>query len=300
MQVVEGQVRLTASEFADLTPSRPILSSNGPGWSDVTLQHFKHSPNTHTFPATSGHRFSLHLSGPMLFETKCDGRHVKHWSDSGQSFIRPAGVPVVRSQIGKPETIVVHITPRLVDDIVIQAFDRDPAHVSLTECTGIRDSTLDKLGRLLLAEAQGSAYGTRLMVEMLANALATQLLRCHSSLAPKIRQQLAGLPSGRLRRVIEHMHEFMDQDLSLGQLADVAGLGTAQFARAFRIATGEPPHRYLTRLRIERARELLEQTEQRVVEVGLNCGFEQPSHFATAFRKVTGLSPRAWRAHRRL
>ena len=300
MQAVEDQVRLTASEFADLMPNRPVLSSNGSGWSDVTLQHFKNSLNTRIFPAALWHRFSLHLSGPMLFETKCEGRHVKHWSDSGQSGLRPAGVPVVRSQIGKPEFIVVHIAPRLVDDIVIQAFDRDPACVSLIERFGIRDPTLDKLGQLLLAEAESCPCGTRLMAEMLANALVTQLVRCHSTLAPEARRQLAGLPSGRLRRVIEHMHEFMDQDLSLARLAAVAGLGPTQFARAFRVATGESPHRYLIGLRIEKARELLEQTEQKVVEVGLNCGFEQPAHFATAFRKVTGLSPRAWRAHRRL
>ena len=77
-----------------------------------------------------------------------------------------------------------------------------------------------------------------------------------------------------------------------------SGLSPSHFARAFRAAMGEPPHRYLVRLRIKMARELLEHTRLPVIEVGLRCGFEQTTHFATMFRKMTGLSPRAYRAAR--
>ncbi len=76
------------------------------------------------------------------------------------------------------------------------------------------------------------------------------------------------------------------------------GLSPSHFARAFRGATGEAPHRYLIRLRVEAAGHLLEQTRLPIIDVGLRCGFTQASHFATTFRKATGLSPRAYRAAR--
>ena len=88
--------------------------------------------------------------------------------------------------------------------------------------------------------------------------------------------------------------------LPLTRLATVGGTSPSQFARAFRKATGESPHRYLIRLRIDQARNLLEHTALKVIEVGLSCGFEQPSHFATTFRQLTGLTPRAYRQQCRM
>ena len=85
----------------------------------------------------------------------------------------------------------------------------------------------------------------------------------------------------------------------MSRLAGTVGLSRSQFVRTFRDATGVPPHQFLRGLRIEKARELLEQTDLPVIEVALNCGFGQPGHFATAFRGATGMSPRAWRQARR-
>ena len=92
----------------------------------------------------------------------------------------------------------------------------------------------------------------------------------------------------------------MDEALPLGQLAEIGGLCPPRFARAFRGSSGQPPRCLLIGLRSERVRGLLERTDLPVIEVGLQCGFEQATHFGTMFRTVTGLSPRAWRVARRL
>ena len=102
----------------------------------------------------------------------------------------------------------------------------------------------------------------------------------------------------RLKRAIDHMREHIAENLSLDSLAKVAGLNPSHFARAFRAATGEPPHRYLIQLRIDKARELLEHTRLPIIQVAFQCGFEQNTHFATMFRKTAGMSPRAYRAAR--
>ena len=103
----------------------------------------------------------------------------------------------------------------------------------------------------------------------------------------------------RLQKAIDCIQANLAGDLPLSQLAAAAGFSPSHFARAFKAAVGEPPHRYMIRLRIERARHLLEHTRLPIIEVGYQCGFEQTTHFATMFRKVTGLSPRAYRAARR-
>ena len=88
--------------------------------------------------------------------------------------------------------------------------------------------------------------------------------------------------------------------LDVAILAQAAYASEAHFARSFRRAFGETPHRYLTRRRIERARELLRGTDRPLTEVGLAVGFDTPSSFSRAFRQVTGEPPSAyakrWRA----
>ena len=138
------------------------------------------------------------------------------------------------------------------------------------------------------------------MADSLGRALSLNLLRRYSNLAPMVPEAPFSLAGRRLRRVLEYMHAHLDEALSLAQLAGAGGLSQSRFVRAFREAMGQPPHRYLVALRIDRARDLLEHTDLSVIEIALRCGFEQPTHFATMFRKITGFSPRAWRSARRL
>ena len=94
------------------------------------------------------------------------------------------------------------------------------------------------------------------------------------------------------------MNANLAENMSLSQLAALVGLGPVQFARAFRAATCVPPHQFLIGLRLDEARHLLERTRLPVTHIVSRCGFDQPSHFATTFRKRMGLTPSACRAAR--
>ena len=87
--------------------------------------------------------------------------------------------------------------------------------------------------------------------------------------------------------------------LDVETLAAEAHASTAHFARSFKRAFGETPHKYLQRRRIERATELLRGTDLSVTEVGLEVGFQSLSSFITAFRELVGEAPgrygRRWR-----
>ena len=135
------------------------------------------------------------------------------------------------------------------------------------------------------------------MAGALARALALHLLRLQPAF-PATPPPTPSIAPARLRRVIERMRAALDEDLPIERLAEISGLGASQFARSFRHATGQPPHRYLTGLRMERAQLLLETTDLPVIEIGFRCGFTQASHFATAFRRHTGQTPRDWRLNR--
>ena len=88
--------------------------------------------------------------------------------------------------------------------------------------------------------------------------------------------------------------------LDVATLARVAHASPAHFARSFKRAFGETPHRYLLRRRVERAQDLLRGTDLSVTEVSLEVGFRSLGSFSTAFRELVGEPPsdyaRRWRA----
>ena len=105
------------------------------------------------------------------------------------------------------------------------------------------------------------------------------------------------LPGSRLRRVTEYIREHLDQHLTLAQLGAVVCMSPYHFARLFQHSTGLPPHRFVVRARIDHAASLLlAAPEPSIARISQTVGFRTPSPFATVFRRLMGVTPRAYRA----
>jgi AraC family transcriptional regulator len=103
------------------------------------------------------------------------------------------------------------------------------------------------------------------------------------------------LPGYRLRRVTEYIQQNLDKDLTLAELAAVVCMSPYHFARLFKCSTGVPPHRFVVRQRIARARGVLATPELSIAEISRLVGFRTASHFTTVFRRVLGITPGAYR-----
>ena len=95
----------------------------------------------------------------------------------------------------------------------------------------------------------------------------------------------------RLLRAKDRMDAAFDGELTVVQLADIAGVSPAHFARAFKTAFGLPPHRYLLTRRIERAAALLRDTDMAVIDIAMATGWNSLGTFGRIFRDITGASP---------
>lgn len=99
-----------------------------------------------------------------------------------------------------------------------------------------------------------------------------------------------------LDRVLRRMRERLANDVPLAELAALAGLSSRQFCRRFQAATGSTPARALDTMRLDLASGLLATTRRPVTEIALDCGFSQPQHLATAFKRRFGTTPTEYRA----
>jgi AraC family transcriptional regulator len=152
---------------------------------------------------------------------------------------------------------------------------------------------------IALASSEGGPGG-RLVRESLGSALVGHILQTYAGsglsrafTTPSTRG--APLGSSSLRRVVEYIETHLEADLSLPELAGLVGMDVFRFVRAFKAATGQPPHRYLMQARVDRAKALLRASDLPVSDVALRTGFPNPSHFAVTFRRIVGNTPRAWR-----
>ncbi len=98
-----------------------------------------------------------------------------------------------------------------------------------------------------------------------------------------------------LRRARDHIDRHYREDLDLDRLAGVANLSKFHFVRCFEATYGEPPMRYLTRRRIERAQDLLRSANLTVTEVCMLVGFSSLGSFSARFTQLVGENPTAYR-----
>lgn len=125
--------------------------------------------------------------------------------------------------------------------------------------------------------------------------LAVHLLRFYADRTLPVWEAARGLTARQLQRVHAYVQEHLKHDLTLAVLAQQLGLSAYHFARLFRQTTGESPHQYVVRQRVERAQWLLRTTDTPLADIATESGFATQSHLTTVFNQRLGLTPRAYR-----
>ena len=148
---------------------------------------------------------------------------------------------------------------------------------------------------LKLAALIESGGSDRRYAEALGVVLAHELARMNSSRHSALAPTSGGLAAWQRRKAVAYIEERLAEPISLTALAQLVGLSACYFCRAFRQSFGIPPQRYQVTQRVERAKTLLAKQAASVTDVGLTVGYNDASAFCTAFRRVTGLTPSAYR-----
>ncbi len=221
-------------------------------------------------------------------------RHVA--PSAGSISVVPAGSPAQWRWSGRKDSLHIYLEPALVARVGAEAFDLDPARLTLPPLDGLDLPHLRATMWAVDAELTAGGTGGRLAAESRANVLAVHLIR--HVLAPRRpeRWRAGRLPQGRLRAIVEYVEEHLDASLTLEQLAAVVHLSPYHFARQFKTATGLPPHQYVILRRVERAKQLLHaETDLSLAEVALHAGSSDQSQFSRHFKRFVGVTPGQFR-----
>jgi AraC family transcriptional regulator len=140
----------------------------------------------------------------------------------------------------------------------------------------------------------GSPTGS-LFAESIATALSAYVAQRYAAHDRGLEPYRGGLSRSKLKSVQEYIDAHLGDRLELEIIAKVAGINLYHFAKAFKQSTGETPHQYVLRRRIEQAKQLLRNSRSSVLEASARSGFVDQSHFSKVFRRVVGIAPSEFR-----
>ena len=164
---------------------------------------------------------------------------------------------------------------------------------------GVTDPALWFFGEALARElAEPEQIGSGDLVGALHLGLTIQLLRGYAAGARRADPEAVRatrMTSARLAKAQAFIAAHLADDFALSDLAAAVGVSPFHFARMFKGAVSLTPHQYLTRARIERAKQLLHQEGLSLVRIALDVGFSSQSHLTAVFHKVVGLTPAVYR-----
>src|SRR5262249_44329760 len=212
-----------------------------------------------------------------------------------------AGSPALWRGRGRRASLHIHRERGLLARVAAEAFGLARARLTLPPLDGLDLPPLRAAMGAVDAELISGGAGGPLAAESLANVLAVHLIR--HFLAPRRpeRGRDGALPRGRLRAVAEYIEGHLDASRTLEQMAAVARLTPYHFARQFKAATGLPPHQYVIRRRVERAKQLLQaKTGLSLAEVAAHAGFSDQSQLCRHFKRLVGVTPGWFRTPARI
>jgi AraC family transcriptional regulator len=217
---------------------------------------------------------------------------------SGMMRIVRSGVTSTMAFHRAADILYVYLPVDLVRDVRLRAVGGDADNDDPPGPGGMfRDNVIENLARSIQDGGTNEGYFAQRYAESIGSAIAARLLAAGE--AEKDRSAGSkGLAPWRMTRVIEFIECNLAKPICLADVSAVSGLSRMHFAAQFRLTTGLRPHEYLLRRRIERAKQLLCESNPAVIDVARRVGFRNSAHFTTVFKRLVGETPHRWRATR--
>jgi len=279
-----------------------LASSADRGWSGLSAELRRHSDGVIAWTSPQHDtEVCVDIRGSRSVITRRGGAvSDRTVARRGTIWLSPAGAQQAVIDISDPlpEILHLYLSPHRFSRAAL-GIDLDPLLVaSLGYQESFHDPLLAEIAYAIACELENRTAAGRLLADTLATSLAARLVqKLLGAALPRVSRTPAtrGLDRRRLARVLDYIEAHLEGDLSLDCLASIACLSQFHFARAFKAAIGQSPHRYVSARRLERAKSLLAEGEKTLVDIALTLNFSGQANFTRAFRDATGQTPGQYR-----
>ncbi|WP_435895565.1 helix-turn-helix domain-containing protein [Oceaniferula spumae] len=276
-----------------------------PGVSSYVECYHKVSDADFAMPVHSRHWLIVQESrGPSYFLTQAGNTEVNLSStmhDDGLVYIPP--FTKTHWQFSRMHESALHVL--IPDSLIMEVLDHydvGSVHCFLSELTpvlGDRTSSICRLARdflRLMRERQNiSRAASDTFILDLAELFVAYQVQHVMDARKRGLGKVVALNSNTCARIHEYIEDNLESDISVDELAGLANMSNFHFSRCYKAATGLSPYRYLSRVRVAKARALLCRKHANLSEIAVTCGFSDQPHLTRVFKKICGLTPGAFR-----
>lgn len=274
-------------------PNVPVVTGDGLGWSQVKFSGWERvSPQEAFEPVLSDHLLVIHLTPqPIRVYERAEGYRGEGVAHSGDVNLFSAGDMSFCRWEEEISFFRLDLPPVLTDQVAAELELQQGGTIDFGRHIRLRDDRLVHMAQWLSAELKHGGPGGRLYADSLLRMLSVHLVQRYGTAsgrqanAPKrlIRKQLDG--------ALDFIHANLERDISLEALAAASHVSPSHLVRLFREAMGLPPHQYVIREKIRRARRML-LSGYTVHHVAAALGFSDQSHLHRHFKRILGVTPR--------
>lgn len=289
-------------ERAKYTTGTRLRTSEDRGWKGLQAECWHHSEGELGQVEVRDTEVIVLIRGQLPVRRRGDGRIQHCDAVPGTFWVCPAGVyeDMIHLYGEVRESLHLFLPSLPLAETAIRELDVDPDRISLRYDGGFRDPLIEQIALNIRAEMLDPTPAGKMLVENLTSAPGVHVLRRHSNLeSARISPPAArgALDPQRLRRVKDFIECNLGRNLTIETMAKEACLSPFHFARAFKAATGLAPHRYITELRIERAKSWIAKGRP-LAAIAYDLGFSSQAHFTKRFKQLVGATPGAYREGR--
>jgi AraC family transcriptional regulator len=292
MALVDAPSANIAQPMEFLLPNAPVISSERANWDNFQLVYSRQPAFYIPDHLSTHHTLCINTGNSITLERRVDGRsQTIDALPVGDVGFYPALSQQQFQWHQEAECIQLYLAPALLQRTQAELGLKSGLALVPKLAPGC-DPLIAQMAIALKTSLEKDGTASKLYADAMANAIAVHLLMRYSTHRPKPPKPTGGLSEQQLKQVIDYIHSYVDRDVSLAELANVAQLSSYHFTRLFKQSIGIAPHQYHIRCRVDRAKQLLLERQLSLAEVALAVGFASQGHFNYHFKRWVGATPK--------